>query len=125
MSLELLRQFAQNNSVSRAVHTLSLEDARDAVKIKDAAKKKAADGSESLALYLGRFALSLDVVLKGATKIVAQKEDVSRFRNMLRQHINNGVFDDAIVKAQHKSRESTEKQAQDFRAAQSRGEVHG
>lgn len=109
MSLELLRQFATGNNTSKAVHTLSLEAARDAVQIKDSNKIQRKDGGEALSLYLGKYVLELTAIGKGVTKIQAPQERVADFRNQLKTHVMNGVFDESLKEAQAKSRATAEK----------------
>jgi len=91
------------NNGSTPSYLLSIEEARKAVKVKDGNRKAAEDGSQALTLILGRVALSLDVIAKGATRINATKDQVEAFSAKLVSAVEAGAFDAAIVEAQAKA----------------------
>jgi len=106
MSLSELAAFAvkNNNTAARVgVHTLSLEEARAKVVIKDGNRVAKEDGTQALTLVLGKYVVSLDAVSKGATRINAAKSKVKAFTTTLQAALDAGDFDDAIVAAQAKA----------------------
>lgn len=113
MSLSKLALFAASNNnskaASKAVHTLSLEDARAAVVIKDGNKKPAEDGSQALTLVLGKYVLSLDAIAPKATRVNATAEQVEEFTGLLQDAINDGTLDAAVIEAQAKAKVTAEK----------------
>lgn len=106
--LTSLAQFAAANSnakaPSKAVHTLSLEEARGRVVIKDGNKVAKEDGSKALTLVLGKHVLALDVISPKATRINAAAEQVEEFTGLLQTAIDAGELDTAIVEAQAKAK---------------------
>ena len=91
------------NTGSTPSYLLTLEEAREAVKVKDGNRKAAEDGSQALTLILGRVAVSLDVIAKGATRINATKDQVEAFSAKLLAAVKAGAFDTAIIEAQAKA----------------------
>jgi len=113
MSLAQLAQFAATNNntraASKAVHTLTTEEARERVIIKDGSKKAAEDGSQALTLVLGKYTLALDAIAPKATRINAPADKVEEFTGLLQEAIDNGTLDEAIVEAQAKAKVTAEK----------------
>ena len=112
MNLSDLTSFAVKNNHAQGSSTPSYElpigEARARVKIKDGNRKLKLDGSQSLTLSLGKIVMSLDAIKPGSTRINATKEQVTQFTAVLRENIDSGAFDDAIVAAQAKARASAE-----------------
>ena len=112
MSLTLLAQFAAttNNSkpASKAVHMLTLEEARTHVVIKDG-NKKPVEGSQALTLVLGKYVLGLDAIAPKATRINAPEDKVEEFTGLLQAAIDDGTLDESIVAAQAKAKATAEK----------------
>lgn len=103
MSLELLAAFAvSNKSTTAKVHLskLPVEEARKQVKIKNGNRKDVTDGSQALTLVLGRHVLPLDIIAQGATRVLASKDKVEQFTNILQEAIDNGDLDKQIIAAQ-------------------------
>ena len=121
MELSALAQFAAKSNYTQAnnrkrLWDLSIEEARAAVKVRDAGKRDgnrnlAEDGSQALVLGLGRRYLSLDVISKGATRVNASADQVEAFSAVLLAAVEDGAFDDEIVKAQAAAKESAEQRA--------------
>lgn len=115
MSLETLAQFAvSNNNTSQArtpLHSLSIEDARAKVKVKDGNKVAKADGEQALTLTLGKHTLSLDVIKAGTTRLNITADQVEDVTANLQEAVDGGQFDDAIVAAQAKSDPANRKPA--------------
>ncbi len=116
MSLLSLAQFAVANNNSRspsAIPTfdLAIEEARDAVQIKDGNKIPKEDGSQSLTLRLGGITLGLDAIKAGATRVNVVADAVEGTIEVLRAALTDGSFDDAIVAAQEKARTAAAKKA--------------
>jgi len=115
MSLNIseLAQFATANNYARKSSTpsyeLGIEEAREAVKIKDGNRVKSEDGSQALVLTLGRITLALDVISKGATRVNATADQVEGFTATLQEAVDSGAFDTAIVEAQAKGKEAAER----------------
>lgn len=116
-----LAEAAVSNNFSRSssrtpMYQLSIEEAREAVKIKDGNKKANEDGSQALTLTLGKHTLGLDVIKPKATRINATADQVEAFTEQLRAAINEGAFDDEIVAAQSKAEASAAKAAANVEA---------
>lgn len=110
--LDTLKLHAASSGASASsvpVYQLDIDAARKAVKIKDGRKVKAEDGSQDLVLTLGRITVGLDAISTGANRIQASKEQVEEFTGALREELNNGTFDEAIVEAQAKAKEASER----------------
>ena len=114
MSLELLQAFAVSSNKSKAVWTLTIEQARDEVQVVDGNKKPLANGNQELPLKLGKYVLALDAVKKGATRIDATADNVEHFTDVLLTSVLDGAFDEAIKEAQEKSRAQYKKQTKKF-----------
>jgi len=113
MSLAALAQFAINNGGSQRknnvpVWELPVVDARSAINIRDANKIVQEDGSQKLALILGRKRMSLDAIAPKATHINAPFDKIDEFTDILQQAIDSGAFDTAIVEAQAELKEAAE-----------------
>lgn len=93
---------ANNNSraSSTPVYMLTIEEAREAILIRDGNKVAKEDGSQALTLKLGRRALSLAAIKKGATRLNVPADSVDAVTEQLQAAIEAGAFDDAIVEAQ-------------------------
>jgi len=97
---------ANNNKASSGAtpsYLLPLDEARQAVKIKDGNKVANEDGSQALTLTIGRITIALDVIASGATRVNATADQVEAFTAQLQEGIESGAFDDAIVAAQAKA----------------------
>lgn len=116
MELTALAQFAAKSNYTQAnnrkrVWELSIEEARETVKVRDGNRTPAADGSQALVLGLGRHNLGLDVISKGATRVNAAADQVAAFTVALSEAVAAGTFDGEIVKAQAAAKESAEQRA--------------
>lgn len=106
MSLELLAGLAayavSNKSTTAKVHMskLPVEEARKQVKIKNGNRKAVGDGSQALTLVFGRHVLPLDIIEKGATRVVAPEDKVQQFSEILQSAVDAGDFDVQIIEAQ-------------------------
>jgi hypothetical protein len=105
--LASLAQFAVKNNNTRAVttplHELSIEDARAKVTVVDSNKVKPEDGSQALALRLGRLSVALDVIAPDATRLNIAADQVEDVTSQLLEAVAAGTFDDAIIDAQLRS----------------------
>lgn len=113
MNLNDLAAFAVKNNFNRAsggtpIHELSIEEARERVVVRDGNKKAKEDGSQALTLAFGKYALALDVVSPGATRINATKEQVEGFTEALLNAVKDGEFDEEIIAAQAKAKVQAE-----------------
>lgn len=108
MSLKSLVAFAGNNNArsSRAMYTLSVEEARLEIVIKDGFKEPQEDGTQKLTLVLGRYVIALDAISPKATYVTADKASVAPFTKTLEAEIAKGTFDEAILDAQSKAEAS-------------------
>lgn len=84
-------------------YLLPIEEARKAVKIKDGNKVAKEDGSQALTLTIGRITIGLDAVAPKATRINATAEQVEQFTAVLKEALDAGAFDEAIIAAQAKA----------------------
>lgn len=94
---------AKGGSSVTPSYLLEIEDARKAVKIKDGNKVAKEDGSKAITLTLGRITISLDVIVKNATRVNVPAEAVEATEAQLQAGIDAGAFDEAIVAAQAKA----------------------
>ena len=97
---------ANNNKASSGAtpsYLLPLDEARQAVKIKDGNKVANEDGSQALTLTIGRITIALDVIASGATRVNATADQVEGFTAQLQEALDGGAFDSAIVEAQAKA----------------------
>ena len=116
MELSALAQFAAKSNYTQTnnrkrLWDLSIEEARNTVKVRDGNRKPAEDGSQALVLGLGRHNLALDVISEGATRVNASADQVEAFSAALLEAVKAGQFDDEIVKAQAAAKESAEQRA--------------
>ena len=101
----LVNKAVAHNSPSKKndKYTLPPAQVRDQVRIKDGNRPARTDGEQALVLVFGRFNLSLDAVVKGATRINALAHEVEQFTGILQDAIDAGEFDDAIAEVQQKA----------------------
>lgn len=92
-------------------HTVSVEEARSFIKIKNGDKKPAEDGSQNLTVTIGKHTLPLSNIAPGATRIAVTAEQVESYSEALVAAVNEGLFDDFIVIAQEKATIQAEKAA--------------
>ena len=106
MSLAQLAAFAANNRnpAKTPLYELATAEARPLVKIKDGNRPAHEDGSQALTLVLGRYVLNLDVIAKGASRVVASGDQVAQFTGILQAAIDSGDFDGEIIIAQEKAK---------------------
>ena len=83
-----------------AFHTVSVEEARTSVKIKDGNRKPAKDGSQMLTVTIGKHTLPLDRIKAGTTRVAVTAEQVEGYTTALQNAVNDGAFDEVIGKAQ-------------------------
>lgn len=107
MSFDLssLAGMAVANNNTRAAgatpaYLLTIEEAREACVVKDGNKIAKEDGSQALTIKLGRRALSLAAIKKGATRLNVPADSVDAVIEQLTEAVNAGAFDEAIVEAQ-------------------------
>ena len=108
MSLAALAAFAVANNNSSAegrtpVYKLTIEEARNRIKIGDGNKKPKEDGSQALTLSLGKIKVGLDIIAPKATRVNAPADQVEAFTASLQEAVDNGSFDEAIKAAQFKA----------------------
>tara|TARA_R110002020_G_scaffold225658_3_gene435756 strand:- start:533 stop:1012 length:480 start_codon:yes stop_codon:yes gene_type:complete len=92
-------------------HSVSVEEARSSIVIKDGNKKPATDGSQKLVVQLGRHVLPLDCIKAGTTRVAVTAEQIEGYTAALQSAVNDGIFDEAIVKAQELGKEAAAKAA--------------
>ena len=103
ITLEMLSAAATGTATraaSKAFHTLTVEEARELVKIKDGNRKPAEDGSQKLTVIIGKHVLPLDFIKVGTSRIAVTAEQVEGFTVAIQTEIDKGSFDDVIAKAQ-------------------------
>lgn len=107
MDLQALAQFAvKNNNTNgsrKPIHTLTMDEARAYVTVRDGNKKPNEDGSQALTLGFGKHTLPLDVIAEGTTRVNASAEQVEDFSKALLDAVAAGSFDEAILAAQAKA----------------------
>lgn len=86
---------------------LSVEDAREYVKVVDGNIKKPVEGHQGLTLKLGRVKLSLDAVAPKAQKIQVPDDQVEAATEALMAEVAAGTFDEAIEAGLAKLNEAT------------------
>jgi hypothetical protein len=96
-------------SASKAFHTLTVEEARALVKIKDGNRKPTEDGSQKLTVIIGKHTLPLDFIKAGTSRIAVTADQVEGFTAAIQTEIDNGSFDDVIEKAQVLAKAQAEK----------------
>lgn len=94
---------------SKAFHTLTVEEARAEVKIKDGFRKPQTDGSQNLTVVIGKHTLPMDCIKAGTSRIAVTADQVESYTEALQELVSNGDFDDAIVKAQALAKAQYEK----------------
>lgn len=112
ITLEMLAASAVSNvsrGASKAVHTLTVVEARAAAIIKDGNKKPAEDGSKKLTVVLGKHTLPMDCIRVGTSRLAVTADQVEAYTEALQNLINEGKFDEAIEKAQAQSLATFEK----------------
>ena len=107
MDLKALAAFAVKNNNTRSgnkpLHTFTIEEAREYVKVKDGNKKPNEDGSQALTLVLGKHTLPLNAIAEGTTRVNAEAASVEGFTEAMLEAVKNGDFDAEIVAAQAKA----------------------
>ena len=83
-----------------AFHSMSVEEARGSVVIKDGNRKPAVDGSQALTVTLGKHTLPLDCIKAGTTRLAVTAEQVEGYTEALNSVVSEGGFDEAIAAAQ-------------------------
>ena len=79
---------------------MPVEQARNAILLKNVARTKVADAPESIKLFLGREVLSLEAVVPNAVSFTVPADKAEETRTFLTGLINEGKFDSAITDAQ-------------------------
>ena len=100
---------ARTNTVT--FYNVSVEEARASVKVKDGNRKPAEDGSQKLTVILGKHTLPLDCIKAGTTRVAVTAEQVEGYTEALLNAVNEGLFDESIVKAQELAKVAAEKAA--------------
>lgn len=96
-------------AASKAFHSVSVEEARSLVKIKDGNRKPAEDGSQKLTVVIGKHTLPMDCIKAGTTRIAVTAEQVEGYTAALQTEVDKGSFDEAIAKAQELAKAQYEK----------------
>ena len=112
ITLEMLSAAATGSATratSRAFHTLSVEEARGSVKIKDGNRKPAEDGSQKLTVIIGKHTLPMDCIKAGTSRIAVTADQIEGYTDAIQGLIDNGSFDEAIEKAQGLAKAQYEK----------------
>ncbi len=102
MNLIDLAQFAAGNAQRASntpLHELSIEEARKVIKIVDGNKIKKTT-EQALVLKFGQRLLILDSISEGATRLNVPTASVAGVTTVLKHHIADGDFDEAIKQAQ-------------------------
>lgn len=103
ITLEMLAESA-TGSASRAAtksfRTMSIEDARAEVKIKDGNRKPNEDGSQKLTVVIGKHTLPMTCIKAGTSRIAVSADQVEGYTSAIQGLIDNGSFDEEIGKAQ-------------------------
>lgn len=94
-----------------AFHSVTVEEARESVKVKDGNRKPAEDGSQKLTVVLGKHTLPLDCIKAGTTRVAVTAEQVEGYTNALLAAVAEGMFDAAIARAQELAKAQAEKAA--------------
>ena len=92
-------------------YSVSVEEARASVKVKDGNRKPNEDGSQKLTVVLGKHTLPLDCIKAGTTRVSVTAEQVEDYTAALVAAVVDGLFDDAIAKAQELGKAAAEKAA--------------
>ena len=92
-------------------YSVSVEEARASVKVKDGNRKPAEDGSKKLTVVLGKHTLPLNCIKEGTTRIGVSEDQVEGYTEALVNAVNDGLFDEAIEKAQVLAKAQAEKVA--------------
>ncbi len=107
MSLDLqsLAQFAATtvtrSAAPKNASLLSVEEAREAVQINVAEPKGSVDaGKQYITLKLGQVKLSLEAIAPKMDRLAVEEDQVEAVSAVLRENIDAGVFDEAIVAGQ-------------------------
>jgi hypothetical protein len=102
ISLQDLQAAATGSKSSAAVsfHSMTVEDARGSVVIKDGNRKPAQDGSQALTVTLGKHTLPLDCIKLGTTRLSVTEAQVEGYSEALQSVVDEGGFDTAIEAAQ-------------------------
>ena len=112
ITLEMLSAAATGSATratSRAFHTLSVEEARGSVKIKDGNRKQAEDGSQKLTVIIGKHTLPMDCIKAGTSRIAVTADQIEGYTDAIQGLVDNGSFDEAIEKAQGLAKAQYEK----------------
>ena len=112
ITLEMLSAAATGSATraaSRAFHTLTVEEARGSVKIKDGNRKPAEDGSQKLTVIIGKHTLPMDCIKADTSRIAVTADQIEGYTEALQGLIDNGSFDEAIEKAQGLAKAQYEK----------------
>ena len=94
-----------------AFHSVTVEEARKSVKVKDGNRKPAEDGSQKLTVVIGKHTLPLDCIKAGTTRVAVTAEQVEGYTEALLAAVADGMFDANIEKAQALAKEQAEKAA--------------
>ena len=114
ITLELLAAAATGTATrsgAPAFHSVSVEEARGSVKVKDGNRKPAEDGSQKLTVILGKHTLPLDCIKAGTTRVAVTAEQVEGYTEALLGAVADGLFDEAIAAAQVLAKAQAEKAA--------------
>lgn len=106
-----------------AFHSVSVEEARNSVKVKDGNRKPAEDGSQKLTVVLGKHTLPLDCIKPNTTRVAVTAEQVEGYTDALVAAVNDGLFDEAIEAAQVLAKAQAEKAAANPRTRKPKVEV--
>jgi hypothetical protein len=87
-------------AASKAFHTLTVEESRPLVKIKDGNRKPAEDGSQRLTVVIGKHTLPMDCIKAGTSRIAVSADQVEGYTVAIQGLIDSGSFDEVIEKAQ-------------------------
>lgn len=114
ITLDLLAAAATGTATrsgAPAFHSVSVEEARASVKVKDGNRKPAEDGSQKLTVVIGKHTLPLDCIKAGTTRVAVTAEQVEGYSEALLGAVADGLFDVAIAKAQVLAKAQAEKAA--------------
>jgi hypothetical protein len=94
-----------------AFHSVSVEEARESVKVKDGNRKPSLDGTQKLTVVIGKHTLPLDCIKAGTTRLAVTADQVEGYTEALLAAVAEGMFDESIVVAQKLAKEQAEKAA--------------
>lgn len=81
-------------------HSMTVEEARGSVVIKDGNRKPAVDGSQALTVTIGKHTLPLNCIKAGTTRIAVTADQVEGYTEALQSVVAEGGFDAEIAEAQ-------------------------